>query len=63
MKETVQARPDGQLFWIVSRGIRITGMPAFGSSRSEQEIWQLMAALRRLPRLSDGERRTLGATR
>jgi mono/diheme cytochrome c family protein len=56
----VQARPDGQLFWVVSQGIRMTGMPAFGPSRSEQEIWQLVAALRRLPRLSDGERRTLG---
>ena len=59
----VQARPDGQLFWVVSQGIRMTGMPAFGPSRSQQEIWQLVAALRRLPRLSEGERRTLGAKR
>ena len=59
----VQARPDGQLFWVVSHGIRMTGMPAFGPSRSEQEIWQLVAALRRLPRLSEAERRTLGAKR
>jgi mono/diheme cytochrome c family protein len=59
----VQARPDGQLFWVVSHGIRMTGMPAFGPSRSEQEIWQLVAALRRLPQLSDAEKRALGARR
>jgi mono/diheme cytochrome c family protein len=59
----VQARPDGQLFWIVSRGIRMTGMPAFGPSRNEQEIWQLVAALRRLPQLSDAQKQILGARR
>jgi mono/diheme cytochrome c family protein len=59
----VQARPDGELFWIVSRGIRMTGMPAFGPSRTETEIWQLVAALRRLPHLTDGERNALRAQR
>jgi mono/diheme cytochrome c family protein len=55
----VQARSDGELKWIVSNGIRMTGMPAFGASRSEQEVWQLVAALRRLPQLSAQERRML----
>src|ERR1700726_480452 len=59
----VQARPDGELYWIVSRGIRMTGMPAFGPSRSEQEIGQLVAALRRLPQLSDAQKQALGAGR
>jgi len=59
----VQARSDGQLFWIVSRGIRMTGMPSFAPQRSEREIWQLVAALRRLPHLSDDERRAIGARR
>ncbi len=59
----VQARPDGELFWIVSHGIRMTGMPAFGPSRSETEIWQLVAALRRLPHLTDQDRSALRAER
>jgi len=59
----VQARSDGELKWIVSNGIRMTGMPAFGASRSEEEVWQLVAALRRLPRLSPDERRMLGSER
>lgn len=55
----VQGRSDGELQWIVSHGIRMTGMPAFGASRSEEEVWQLVAALRRLPRLTPDERRIL----
>jgi len=55
----VQARSDGELKWIVANGIRMTGMPAFGVSRSEEEVWQLVAALRRLPELSSEERRML----
>ena len=61
--QRVQARTDGELFWIVSHGIRMTGMPAFGPSRSETEIWQLVAALRRLPNLTDQERSALRAER
>ncbi|HEX4440829.1 MAG TPA: cytochrome c, partial [Thermoanaerobaculia bacterium] len=53
----VQARSEGELRWIVANGIRMTGMPAFGPSRSEAEIWQLVAALRRLPKMSSEERR------
>ncbi len=59
----VQARSDGELKWIVSNGIRMTGMPAFGASRSEEEVWQLVAALRRLPRLSPDERHMLRSER
>ncbi len=59
----VQARPDGELKWIISNGVRMTGMPAFGPSRSEQEIWQLVAALRKLPRLTGAEQRELHAER
>ena len=59
----VQARSDGELKWIVSNGIRMTGMPAFGASRSENEVWQLVAALRRLPKLSPEERHMLARER
>jgi hypothetical protein len=38
----------------------MTGMPAFGASRSEEEVWQLVAALRRLPHLSSEERHMVG---
>lgn len=51
----VQARTDGQLFWITSEGIRMSGMPAFGPTEDEDEIWHMVAFLRHLPELTDEE--------
>jgi hypothetical protein len=34
---------DSQLFWTIKHGIRNTGMPAWGSMLSDDEIWQLVS--------------------
>jgi len=39
---------EGELFWIVKHGIRNTGMPAWGRLLSDQDIWHVVAVLRRL---------------
>ena len=39
---------EGELFWIVKHGIRNTGMPAWGRLLSDQDIWRVVAVLRRL---------------
>ena len=59
----IQQRSDGELAWIVARGIRMTGMPAFEGSRSPEEIWQLVAALRRLLALTAEEKALLSTAR
>jgi mono/diheme cytochrome c family protein len=51
-----QERPDGELFWIVRHGIRMSGMPAFQPTHSDDEIWALIGAIRHLPRLMPEER-------
>ena len=55
----VQKRTDGELFWLVQGGIRMTGMPAFGPTHKDEEIWKIVAFLRRLPALSPEETREL----
>lgn len=55
----VQARPDGEMFWIVSNGIRTTGMPAFSPTHKPEEIWKIVAFLRHLPEISNGEQTKL----
>ncbi len=50
-----------ELFWITKHGIRMTGMPAFGPTHSDEELWEVVALVRRLPRLSPGEYRRLVA--
>jgi len=37
---------DSQLFWVIKHGIRNTGMPAWGSTLSDEEIWQLVSLLK-----------------
>jgi cytochrome c553 len=54
-----QTLSDGELFYIISNGVRFTGMPAWGGEDSPQSIWELVAFLRRLPKLSAEERQLL----
>jgi mono/diheme cytochrome c family protein len=34
-------KPPGDTFWKVKNGIRLTGMPAYGKSLSETQLWQV----------------------
>ena len=45
------AYTEGELFWIVKHGIRNTGMPAWGRLLTDQDIWKVVAVLRRLDSL------------
>jgi len=53
--DDVQKMSDGELFWVVANGLRATGMPAFAPTHSPREIWQIVAFVRHLPRLSEAE--------
>ncbi len=57
----IQGRPDGELYWIVSNGIRATGMPAFSPTHKPEEIWKIVAFLRHLPELTNEEQKELRA--
>jgi mono/diheme cytochrome c family protein len=37
---------DSQLFWLIKHGIRNTGMPAWGSMLSDDDIWQIVSLLK-----------------
>jgi mono/diheme cytochrome c family protein len=54
-----QERSDGDIFWIIENGVRLTGMPAFGSSGAHgnsQDSWKLVHFIRHLPALTPEER-------
>jgi mono/diheme cytochrome c family protein len=48
--------PDGELFWVTKHGIRLTSMPAFGGTHSDEEIWKIVAFIRHLPELTTEEK-------
>jgi hypothetical protein len=52
--DVTQSLTDGELFSIIEHGIRLTGMPAWGTGtpESERQSWGLVHFIRRLPSLS-----------
>jgi mono/diheme cytochrome c family protein len=46
---------DGEIYWVIENGIRLTGMPAWGEPGSESESWELVHFIRLLPKLSRQE--------
>lgn len=54
---------ERELFWIVKHGIKFAGMPAFGPTHSDEEIWGLVAFLKRLPQMSPAEYRQLAQSK
>ncbi len=54
-----QEMSDAQLFWITKNGLRMTGMPAFGVNHTDDEIRDIVAFLRHLPKMSDEEKAKL----
>ena len=59
----IQKMTDGQLFWVVQNGIRMTGMPAFGPTHSQEQLWKIVAFVRHLPEITAAEQQTLKAGR
>lgn len=40
-------------FWVIKHGIRMTGMPAWGTTHEDQDLWELTAFVQQLPTLSE----------
>lgn len=49
-----QSLTDGELFYIIENGVRLTGMPAWGKGTPEDQeaSWHLVHFIRELPRLT-----------
>jgi mono/diheme cytochrome c family protein len=56
-REPTQSLSDGELFAIIENGVRLTGMPGFGSGTAESAYgsWSLVHFIRHLPKLTPEE--------
>jgi len=56
-----QSLTDGELFYIIQNGIRLSGMPSWGSGASddERDSWKLVRFVRHLPQLTSQEEREM----
>ena len=54
-----QNKSDGELYYTIENGVRLSGMPAFGpasgTGTSDAETWKLVLFIRHLPQISSEE--------
>lgn len=62
-RSATQRMTDGELFYVIERGIPLTGMPAWGTGTpdGERASWELVLFIRHLPKLSEQELREMEA--
>ena len=51
LTERIDASP-GEMFWVIKHGIKLTAMPAWGPTHSDERIWGIVAFLQKLPELT-----------
>lgn len=55
LAEKTHELTPSEIFWIIKNGIKMTGMPEFGSTHSDQELWGIVAFIERLQDISPEE--------
>jgi len=56
-----QQMSDGELFFVIKNGIRLTGMPAWGDKNSDDaDSWKLVHFIRHLPQMTFEEEKLMG---
>jgi hypothetical protein len=55
---TTQNLTDGEIYYVIHNGIRLTGMPAWGSDHDD-DSWKLVQFIRHLPQLTADEEREM----
>jgi mono/diheme cytochrome c family protein len=58
---TTQGLSDGELYYTIHNGIRLTGMPAWGTEEKDEASWKLVIFIRHLPQLTPAEEREMEA--
>jgi mono/diheme cytochrome c family protein len=56
-----QILTDGELYYTIHNGIRLTGMPAWGTDEKDEDSWKLVLFIRHLPQLTSAEEREMEA--
>jgi mono/diheme cytochrome c family protein len=59
LSEAAKEYSPERLFWIVKHGIKMSGMPAWGETHPDKELWNVVAFLQRLPQLGPQEYQAL----
>ena len=50
-----QNKSDGELYYTIANGVRLSGMPAFSEAYSVPQAWRLVLFIRHLPQITPEE--------
>lgn len=55
LAHSAKEMPASELFWITKNGIKLTGMPSFGKTHSDDKIWAIVAFMEKLPYMTSDQ--------
>lgn len=55
LQKVVRELKDEETFWLIRHGVKFTGMPSFGKTHSENQIWGIVGFVKLLPDMSPQE--------
>ena len=50
-----QNKSDGELYYTIENGVRLSGMPAFSEAHTAEKTWRLVLFIRHLPQITPQE--------
>ncbi len=62
LAQSVIDMTPAELFWVTKNGIKMTGMPAWGATHDDEDIWPVVAFMTELPSLDADSYRSLLAS-
>lgn len=60
LQEAAEEWQPAELFWVIKNGVKMTGMPAWGPTHSDEKIWAIVAFLEKLADMSVEQYEAMG---
>jgi mono/diheme cytochrome c family protein len=62
LQEAAADWSPAELYWIIRSGVKMSGMPGFGGTHTEEQLWAITALVHRLPGMTADEYKSLAGT-
>jgi len=61
LQEAAEEWTPAELFWVIKNGIKMTGMPAWGPTHSDEKLWEIVAFVKQLPKMTPDQYKAMEA--
>ncbi|MES1942107.1 cytochrome c family protein [Salinisphaera sp. T5B8] len=59
LTHAAREKSPGEIFWVIKHGIKASGMPAWGASHSDDDLWAMTAFIAQLPDMTPADYRQM----